>query len=101
MRDPEIIVVHPFADRQVFKCMWPGCSEDIAPSSAQRRPQLCAAHRVEKRHLDRGDTTISGVRLTDEQIAELRRRMGRLENPKTIMRDLGISYTTLMRMMKR
>lgn len=78
-------------------CAWPGCdSTDVTPIAG--RP-LCTEHRHAFRRSQRGDNATRRpgrqAALTTAQISEIRRRMARLESPKAIAADIGITVSTV------
>ena len=87
-------------------CTWPGCKEPMVPSDGKghNRPTLCITHLRAYRVKVSGDDGSAGPNkpnLTDDQVAEVRRRMAHLEDPKAIARSMGITKSTVMRLMKR
>lgn len=75
-------------------CLIPECSK------APRARVYCQRHydQINQRVANGGQ---QGQRLTDDQIAEIRRRITRFENPMSIARSMGISHVTVRRYAKK
>lgn len=81
-------------------CRWGGCKVAVGSIGGDG---WCSEHRRtyhSKRHgNDTSDGQAHGVGCTADERQEIRHRMARLEDPKKIARDLGITKKTVLDVM--